>query len=351
MRIILDAMGGDSAPEEIIKGAVLAAGEFDVDITLVGNRQKIEDAAAECRLDISRFAVVHTDVEVGMEDDPLSVRREKKDSSMCVGLRLLAAGEGDAFVSAGNTGALFTASSLIVRKIRGIHRAAIASIIPVTPPVLLIDAGANVTVTSAYLEHFAIMGGVYMRCVMGTQNPRVGLLNNGAEPGKGTALQIEAYQVLSKNKNINFVGNIEANKVGFDCCDVLVTDGYTGNILLKSIEGMGKLFNDNLKGCFSAGAISRFAGYLVKGRLREFKTRFDASTYGGAPFLGLNRPVIKAHGSSNARAIKNAVGQAIGYSKTGVSQEIAGEISRIISEDGKAISEEGSGSAANVPKV
>ena len=335
MRIILDAMGGDHAPGEIIRGAVLAADEYDADITLVGNKNNIEEFARENRLDISRFALVHTDIEVSMEDNPLSVRREKKDSSMCVGLRLLADGDGDAFVSAGNTGALFTASSLIVRKIRGIHRAAIASIIPVSPPVLLLDAGANVTVTATYLEHFAIMGGVYMRCVMGTQNPRVGLLNNGAEACKGTPLQTEAYVLLSKSEYINFVGNIEAHRVGQNSCDVLVADGFTGNVLLKSIEGMGKLLSTSLKSCFEANAVTILAGLLMKNRLREFKRRFDPSTYGGAPFLGLNRPVIKAHGSSNAKAIKNAVGQAISYSKTRVTKEIADELKRITHSDGE----------------
>ena len=240
-----------------------------------------------------------------MEDDPLSVRREKKDSSMCVGLRLLADGEGDVLVSAGNTGALFTASSLIVRKIRGIHRAAIASIIPVTPPVLLIDVGANVTVTSDYLEHFAIMGGVYMRCVMGTQNPRVGLLNNGAELCKGTPLHIEAYGVLSKNENITYVGNIEANRVGLDCCDVLVCDGFTGNILLKSIEGMGKLLSSSLKSCFKANPVTIFAGLLMK--ISCGNSSRDSTLDIRRRSSGLSRPVIKAHGSSNARAIKNAI--------------------------------------------
>ncbi len=331
MKIIIDAMGGDRAPAEILKGAVDAAGELGVDIILVGHRGEITAAADQNKLDLSGFEIVHTEISVSMDDDPLSVIHAKKESSLCVGLGLLADGGGDAFISAGNTGALFTAASLIVRKIPGIQRAAIASILPMTSPVLLIDAGANVTVTEEYLEQFALMGTIYMKNVLGNLNPRVGLLNNGSETGKGTQLQIDAYKRLAENENINFVGNVEANYVPLDACDVLVTDGFTGNILLKSIEGMGKLMSNGLRDSFTSSALTKIAYLLMKKQMRYFKNNFDPSTYGGAPLLGLRGPVIKAHGSSNARAIKNAVVQAMNYSKTGVIEKATEEIMKITS--------------------
>ncbi len=329
MKVIIDAMGGDNAPSEILKGTAEAAEKFRVDMILVGDRQKITRAAEENQIDISHIEIVHTDVSVAMDDDPLSVVHAKKESSLNLGLQMLADGKGDAFVSAGNTGALFTASSLIVRKIPGIQRAAIASILPMKQPVLLIDAGANVSVTDEYLEQFAIIGTIFMKNVLGKENPRVGLLNNGSESCKGTQLQLDAYKRLSENSYINFIGNIEANNLPLDVCDVLVTDGFTGNILLKSIEGMGKLMNNNLNECFYTNMFTKFAALLMKRQLKGFKKNFDPSTYGGAPLLGLRKPVIKAHGSSNAKAIKNAILQAINYSANGVIEKSTQEIKKI----------------------
>lgn len=329
MKIILDAMGGDNAPLEILKGAVDAVNEFDVEIVLVGDKHRIDAVASENNIDISKFEIIHTSVSVGMDDDPMTVLRTKKESSMCVGLRMVAAGEGNAFVSAGNTGALFTAASLIVRKIPGIQRAAIASILPMQPPVLLLDSGANINVTDEYIEQFAIMGNVYMKSIFGLELPRIGLLNNGAESSKGTQLQLDAYQRLSLNSDLNFVGNIEANKVPFDSCDVLVTDGFTGNILLKSIEGMGKLMIKTLKDTFSKNLRTKASYLMIKDQVGEIRKNFDSSTYGGAPMLGLKKPVIKAHGSSKARAIKNAIRQAMNYSETNVTGAVSREILRL----------------------
>ena len=316
-------MSGDFAPTETLRGAVLAAEKFDAEIILVGDRKVIEKTASELQADISRFEIIQADSVVTMEDDPLCVLHAKRDSSICVGLRLLADGGGDVFISAGNTGALFTAATLIVRKLPGVQRAAIASVLPMNPPLLLLDAGANVTVTDEYLEQFAVMGSVYMRKVFGLESPRVGLLNNGAEECKGTQLQIDAYKRLGANENINFVGNIEANRIPNNACDVLVTDGFTGNILLKSIEGMGKLMAGLLRDNFNANIRTKAAGLLMKDRIGVIKSSFDASTYGGAPLLGLRRPVIKAHGSSKSKAIMNAVGQAISYTGTGVTDQVA----------------------------
>ena len=324
MRIIVDVMSGDNAPVELIKGASLSSFENpDVDYTLVGNKEIIEKTADSLGLDISGFDIRHTDVVIEMDDDPLCVTRAKSDSSMSVGLRMLANGEGDAFVSAGNTGALFTGASLIVRKISGVRRAAIAAVLPADPPVLLLDSGANINVTPNYIEEFAVMGSAYMKKIIGPESPRVGLLNNGAEEVKGTELQLEAHKLLKENELVNFVGNIEANMVMRNRCDVLVTDGFTGNVLLKSIEGMGRLMLKTMKGLFSKNVKSKAAYALIRGEVAGIKKTFDSSEYGGAPILGIAKPVIKAHGSSKERAFKNAIRQAIEYSKAEIVEDIS----------------------------
>ena len=258
-----------------------------------------------------------------MEDDPISVVRAKKDSSMAVGLRMLAEGQGEAFVSAGNTGALFTGATLIVRKIKGVLRAGIGSIIPLQNPVLLLDSGANIVVTEENLEQFAVMGSAYMQKMYNIESPRVGLLNNGAEECKGTELRQNTYQVLKKNPDINFVGNIEGNVLPFNTCDVLVTDGFTGNILLKGMEGLGKMILGRLKQMFYSTPLTKLAALSMKKQVMEMKKEFDSSEHGGAPILGISKPVIKAHGSSDAKAFKNAIRQAIAYADSGVIYDVA----------------------------
>lgn len=325
MRIIVDCMGGDHAPLEILRGTYAASLEYNANFILVGDRCAIMNIAAEENMDLRRFDIVDTQLTIDMRDDPISVVRSKKDSSMGVALRMLAEGKGDALVSAGNTGALFTGATLIVRKIKGIKRAAIASILPMTPPVLLLDSGANVVVNETYLEQFAIMGSIYMRNIYQLPTPRVGLLNNGSEETKGTELQVAAYELLSSSPSINFVGNVEGDKIPKDACDVLVTDGFSGNILLKSIEGMGKLMLRTMKELFYADMRTRAAYLLAEHKVNEIKKRFDPSEYGGAPILGISKPVIKAHGSSNAKAFKNAIRQAIEYAESGAIVCIARE--------------------------
>jgi glycerol-3-phosphate acyltransferase PlsX len=273
--------------------------------------------------------------------------KAKKESSMNVALTMLAEGKGDALVSTGNTGALFTGATLIVRKIKGIKRPAIASILPMSPPVLLLDSGANITVTPAYLEQFAIMGSIYMHKIYGLSAPRVGLLNNGTEDSKGTELQIEAYKLLTDSPSLNFVGNIEANMVPKDACDVLVTDGFTGNILLKSIEGMGKMMLRTMKDIFYADMLAKISGLLIKKKISEVKAVFDPNEYGGAPILGISKPVIKAHGSSNAKAVKNAVRQAIAYAESGVIYSIARETKLFMPETSSKKTEEAAMSGAS----
>ena len=324
MRIIIDVMSGDNAPSELINGALLAAAEFSAcDIVIVGNENIIKQTAENEKLDLSPVTIVHADDVIYMEDKPLCVVREKNNSSMSVGLRLLEKGEGDAFVSAGNTGALIAGATLIVRRIRGIQRAAIATVLPLENPTLLMDSGANLVVTDENMEQFAKMGSIYMQKIFGIESPRVGQLNNGTEYNKGLPLQVDTYKRLSAMDDINFVGNIEGKTVPLGACDVLVTDGFTGNILLKLIEGMGKFMLKTMKSLFMANTLTKISALALRGQVKTIKKKFDASEYGGAPLLGISKPVIKAHGSSDALAIKNAVKQAIEFINTGINIEIA----------------------------
>ena len=322
MRIIVDVMSGDHAPEELIKGAAMAAAEYDVDITVVGNRELIRKIAFVNGYDISRLTIEHAKSVIEMEDSPLDVVRKKRDCSMAVGLRMLAEGKGDAFVSAGNTGALVTGATLIVRRIKGIQRAAIATVLPFPVPVLLMDSGANLQVTSEHLEQFAFMGAKYMEKIYGIKYPRVGLLNNGTEYNKGGTLQVETYALLREQRKLHFIGNVEGKDIPFNVCDVLVTDGFVGNILLKFTEGMGKFMLHTLKDVFTANFVTLLSAAAMKGQLTKLKKQFDASEHGGAPLLGVSKPVIKAHGNSDAYAIQNAIFQAMNFVATGINAEI-----------------------------
>ncbi len=323
MRIIVDVMGGDKAPSEIIKGAVDGGKNYAVDITLVGNKPEIEKSAADAGISLDGIEIAHSDEKITMEDDPLYVVRAKKNSSMNIGLTMLRDYEGGAaFVSAGNTGALLVGSSHIIRTVKGIHRASIATILPFQRPLLLLDSGANINVEPQYLLEWAVIGTIYMERVMGVKSPEVRLLNNGSEEHKGTAVEVEAYKMLSDCGSIHFGGNAEGSDVPSNVCDVLVTDGFTGNILLKYTEGMGKFFFRTMKGMFTANLPSKLAYLAVKGSVGGIRKAFDASEYGGSPLLGLKKPVIKAHGSSDARAIENAVRQAKAYLEHGVTAEI-----------------------------
>lgn len=325
MRIIVDVMGGDNAPLELVKGVCRASETIKTDYIVVGDRTAILKIASENELDISKFEIVDSKTVVEMGDDPVAVVRKKADSSMMVGLKLLADGKGDAFISTGNTGALFTGASLIVRKIKGIQRAGIATVLPMKTPVLILDSGANINVIPEYLEAFAVMGSVYMNKIFGIEKPRVGLLNNGSESCKGTQLQIDTYKRLEENTSINFVGNIEANRLPSAPCDVLVTDGFTGNILVKNTEGMGRLMIDSIKGVFLSNGLTKMSALLVKKQLTDMKKRFDTTEYGGAPFLGLAKPVIKAHGNSSAKAFASAIRQAATFASTNIISDITEE--------------------------
>ena len=311
MKIILDAMGGDNAPAEILKGAVAATAAWpDVEILAVGDAEKIAACVKENAIEMKNIEIVNATEVIEMCDEPAKAVRAKKDSSMVVGLRMLAEGKGDAFVSAGSTGALHVGASLIVRTVKGVKRPALATVIPGKTPFLLLDCGANVECRASMLEAFGVMGSVYMNKVMGLEQPRVALVNNGAEESKGTPTYVEAHQLLKNNKAIHFVGNIEPRDTPAGHADVVVADGFTGNVVLKLTEGLAKYFGSKLKEMFKKSLGTKVGYLLLKGGVADFKKSMDADEYGGAPLLGTRRPVIKAHGSSNARAIQNAIRQA-----------------------------------------
>lgn len=322
MRIIVDVMSGDNAPLAPLRGAVLARQEYGVEIKLVGDEAEIRRIADTEGIDLTGFEIIHALSTIGMRDDPLAVVKKKRDSSMSIGLRMLADGAGDAFVSAGNTGALVAGASLIVRRIKGIQRAGIATILPFSAPCLLIDSGATTEVGPQHLEQFAFMGCRYFEKVCGVTNPRVGLLNLGTEPEKGSEVLRDAFALLA-DSGLNFVGNVEGNDIPSGVCDVLVTDGFTGNVLLKFTEGIGKYMLGIMKDMFMSNALTKVAYHSIRGKVLTLKHRFNASEYGGAPLLGVAQPVIKAHGSSDAFAIKNAIYQAIRFAECGLNREIA----------------------------
>jgi len=322
MKILIDAMGGDNAPLEIILGAAMARATLSADVSLVGHETTIRNLATQNAIDLTGIAIHHAETHIAMDDNPLDVR-SKANCSIRIGMDLLREGQVDAFVSAGSTGALHLASSLFVRRIPGIHRSAIATIVPLTTPMLLLDSGANTVVTAQHLQQFARMGSIYMKNVMNIPSPRVGLLNNGTEACKGPALLVETHKILSEDENINFVGNIEGKGVPFDRCDVLVTDGFCGNILLKTIEGTAAFTMRKVKGVLMKNAFTKAGALISKKGFDLLKKEFDPTEYGGAPFLGIARPVIKAQGSSNANAIKNSIRQAIAYAETNMIDEIA----------------------------
>ena len=323
MKVIVDIMSGDNAPDEILKGALLAHEELGHQLILVGNTDDINECAKKYSLNLSveGIEIVHASEVINMDDEALAVR-SKRDSSMSVALRLLKEGKGDALVSAGSTGALYTGAVLFVSRIPGFRKAGIATLIPFETPVLLLDSGANTMLTDENLEQFALIGSLYMSKVMGVDNPRVGLLNNGTEKTKGTQLLQDTYLRLEANKNINFVGNVECKNLPFDACDVIVTDGFTGNAVIKLIEGLASFFMKKLKGVFKKNAVTMLSAAMVKPGLKQMKKDFDSSEYGGAPFLGISKPVIKAHGSSDAKAIKNAIRAAAVYAETNIISDI-----------------------------
>ncbi|MDO4176423.1 MAG: phosphate acyltransferase PlsX [Bacillota bacterium] len=320
MKIILDGMGGDHAPQEIVKGAVEAAAEISDEIVIVGEPEAIKHELKKNKYKGSQISVVPAHDVITMHDSPVKAIRRKTDSSMVVGLNMLKDGEGDMFVSAGNTGALVVGARLILGRIRGIDRPALASIYPDMTggePGMLVDAGASSESKARNLLEYALMGSTYVEKVWGRENPRVGLVNLGAEESKGTSVTKDAYQMLA-NSHMNFVGNIEGRDVPKGACDVIVCDGFTGNVILKLTEGVSLSIFKLVKKSLMESLKSKIGGLLVKSNLTALKEEFDYEEYGGAPVLGVNGPVIKMHGSSNAKAVKSAILRGLPYGKENV---------------------------------
>ncbi len=317
MKIIVDAMGGDNAPFEIVKGAISAAKEFNAHIILTGRVEEILRCIEKMGLKElpAGVEIANATEVIEMDEEPVMAYRKKKDSSMTVGLNMLKEGQGDAMVSAGSTGALLSGATLVVKRIPGVKRAALAPILPnADKGVMLIDCGANVECTPQYLLQFAYMGSCYTEFVRGIKSPRIGLLNNGTEKTKGTQLQIETYELLEEAHTagkLNFIGNVEAKDVMHGVCDVVVCDGYSGNVLLKATEGAASFVMKEIKKTLTANIKTKIAALLVKKEVYDLKERMSADKVGGTALLGISKPVIKAHGSSNADAIKSAIRQAI----------------------------------------
>lgn len=323
MRIILDAFGGDNAPDEIVRGAALAASDGH-DIILTGDEAVIRETAERLGVSLSGITIAHAPDVITMEDEPRSILKAHKESSMAVGLQMLARGEGDAFVSAGSTGALIMGATFFVKRIKGVSRAALAPLIPTASgnPSMLIDSGANADCRPEMLCQFAQMGSAYMsRVVGGGRAATVGLVNIGTEDCKGGELQQQTFAML-KESDLNFIGNIEARDVPFGAADVLVADGFTGNVLLKTIEGTASMLMKEVKGVFMKNLLTKLAGAVVKPHIGGLKKRMDTSEHGGAPVLGVCQPVIKAHGNSNAAAIRSAVRVAAEFARAGVIEAI-----------------------------
>lgn len=326
MKLIIDAMSGDNAPEAIVSGCVMAAREFGQEYVLVGKEDVIRDLIKKENAEDLPISIHPAADVIDMHDDPATAVRRKKDSSMSAALYLLRDGGGDAVISAGNTGALLSGATLVNKRIKGIRRAALPTALPCKGGrVLLLDSGANAECTPEYLLQFAYMGSFYMEKVMGVKNPRVGLVNNGAEDTKGDTLRKETYQMLQQaaaEGRINFVGNVEGSDVPKGACDVAVADGFTGNVMLKTVEGVASFLMGELKSMFLQSTRTKLAYLLLKPAMGGLKKMMSASEVGGAPFLGISKPVFKAHGSSDARAIRSAVKQAMAYVDTDVVSEI-----------------------------
>ena len=318
MKIILDAMGGDNAPQAPVLGAIEAVKKYGAEIILVGRGQEILEVLKKNGLDTlpEGVEIAHADDVVDMHDDPASVIHKRKNSSMIIGLKMLAEGKGDAFVSAGSTGALLTGATLLVKRVRGIRRAAMAPSMPTKAgtKVIVCDCGANAECTPEFLLQFGLVASAYSRFTLGVKNPKVGLLNIGTEDSKGTQLQKDAYALLkdaSAKGLLNFVGNVEARDVPLGAVDVVVCDGFNGNILIKSIEGTAMFMGSMLKRMFKKNLGSKLGYLLCKSGVQDMMKLLDYREIGGTQFLGIKKPVIKAHGSSDALAFRNAVRQAM----------------------------------------
>ena len=339
MRIILDAMGGDLAPEAPVLGALEANKAYGMEITLVGRGQEILEVLGKHGIqDLpDGVEIANADDVVDMHDDPGSVIHKRKNSSMVVGLKMLSQGQGDAFVSAGSTGALLTGATLIVKRVKGIRRAAMGPAMPnkAGGKTVIVDCGANAECTPEFLLQFGLVGSAFASHQLGIDNPRVGLLNIGTEDSKGTALQKEAYALLKEAGQqglIHFTGNVEARDVPLGAVDVVVCDGFSGNVLLKSIEGTAMFMGSMIKKMFYKNLVTKIGGLLCKGEMNKIKALLDYRTIGGTQFLGIRKPVIKAHGASDVLAFRNAVKQAADAAQADFTTELEKALQKLTPE-------------------
>ena len=343
MRIILDAMGGDLAPTAPVMGGIQAAKDFGVEVTLVGRGEAILEVLRQNGLDTlpQGVEIANADDVVDMHDDPARVIRQKPNSSMVLGLKMLSDGQGDAFVSAGSTGALLTGATLLVKRVKGIRRAAMSPAMPNKKggKTLIVDCGANAECTPEFLLQFGLVGSLYAKKSLGVENPKVGLLNIGTEDTKGTPLQKEAYALL-KNAHeqglLNFIGNVEGREVLLGGVDVVVCDGFSGNVLLKTIEGTAMFMGSLLKRMFKKNFFSKIGYVLCKSGMKDLLKMMDYREIGGTQFLGIKKPVIKAHGSSDALAFRNAIRQAEEAARADFSAELEESLKTLAAAKEKA---------------
>lgn len=326
MKLAIDAMGGDHAPAETVRGGVEALKVITSDVVLIGDEQAIREELKKYTYDEKRVHIIHAAERITNEEKPVQAIRTKKQSSLVIGLDMLKKGEVDALISAGNTGALLAGGTLKVGRIKGIDRPALTTVYPTDKGVsVLADAGANTECIPRNLVQFATMGSIYAQEVLGIPSPRVGLVNVGSEEGKGNSLVSEAYELI-KGSGLNFIGNLEARDIPAGAADVIVCDGFTGNVILKLSEGYGKTFSSFLQSLFKKNILTKIAALLVADGLKAFKKKMDYREYGGAPLLGTLHPVVKAHGSSNAKAFMNAFRYAEKYAAAGVIEKIQAQL-------------------------
>ncbi|MDR0885566.1 MAG: phosphate acyltransferase PlsX [Clostridiales Family XIII bacterium] len=340
MRIILDGMGGDNAPADIVEGAVLASKEMEHEIVIAGDEALISAELSKYKYDKSKVTILATTEVITTAESPTKAIRTKKDSSMVRGMQEVKDGNADMFLSAGNSGALLAGGIFVIGRIKGIDRPALGSTYPILGSgiALLVDAGANADVKPGNLLEFAYMGSIYMKEVLGVKNPRVGLVNLGTEPGKGTKILKDAYPLLENSgqkKLINFVGNVEGRDVPFGEADVIVCDGLVGNVILKLTEGLALSILSLLKQKFMTNVKTKLAAVMLGKQMGEMKKEFDYSEYGGAPILGIKKPIIKVHGSATANMVKSGIISALPY----IEKDVVGTITEHVKEL-KAIEEE-----------
>lgn len=324
INVALDAMGGDNAPMEMVKGAVDAvSSRKDIKVLLVGKEDIVSEELKKYSYPQEQIEVVHASEMIETAESPVNAIRRKKDSSMVVGLKLVKTGAADAFISAGNSGALMVGGQTIIGRIKGVSRAPFGALMPTAAgPSLLIDSGANVDVRSSHLLQFARMGSIYMEHVIGISNPRVGIVNIGAEEHKGNALVKETFPLLKACGDINFIGSVEARDIPQGAADVIVCDGFTGNVVLKMFEGVGSTLIKQLKKGLMSGLKTKIGAMLIKPALKDVLKTFDASEHGGAPILGLHGLVVKTHGNATHLEIKNAIVQCVTFKEQKISEKI-----------------------------